>query len=357
MNKRMVALLAGAAVATALSAGAAFAQVSSSNPGKDGEASRDLALGAELAKRKVAPIAPVKVEEASRDLALPDAAAMAEGFTTVSRSFADGSETKTPADEEMRGLIEESLKAGGAGETPSGVKDEEGIDPNRQVFGDDDRVQVTETTKFPFRTIGQLWTKIDDENWGSCSATLIGPSTIITAAHCIYSHDHGGWGKAAEFYPGLDGENAPFGGMNVTNANILEGFVSQYKDNYGSVVSYDLAVLELDKPAGDELGWMAFGNFDKPASFVANIVGYPGDKPSSTMWRASCDVNEQDFDETNFAYLCDTYPGSSGSSVYVYNKDKKERIILGVNIAENPQFNLATRLNPAYFKWVKGLVK
>lgn len=356
MNKRMVALLAGAAVATALSAGVANAQVSPGNPGKDGEASRDLALGADLAKRKVTAIAPVKVEEQSRDLGGPDEGAMVEGFTTISRSFGDGKETKTPASEEMRGLIIESLK-GGNGEAPSGVKDEEGVDPNRQVFGDDDRVQITETSKFPFRVIGQLWTKVDDENWGSCSATLIGPSTIITAAHCIYSHDHGGWGQAAEFYPGLDGENAPFGVANVTNANILEGFVSQYKDNYGSVVAYDLAVLELDAKMGDELGWMSFGSFAKPASFTANIVGYPGDKPASTMWRASCDVNEQDFNETNFAYLCDTYPGSSGSSVYLYNKDKKERVILGVNIAENPQFNLATRLNAAYFKWVKDLAK
>lgn len=356
MNNRMVALLAGAAVATVLSAGGAFADVSASNPGKDGDVSRDLALGADLAKRKVTPIAPVKVDEASRDLEMPSAEEMTKDFGTVSRSFGDGKETKTPASEEVRGLIEEFLK-GMDGDAPAGVKDEEGVDPNRQVFGDDDRVQIDDTTKFPFRTIGQLWTKVDDENWGSCSATLVGPSTIITAAHCIYSHDHGGWGEAAEFYPGLSGEEAPFGMANVTNANILEGFISKYKDVYGSVIAYDLAVLELDKPLGDDVGWMSYGSFAKPADFTANIVGYPGDKPESTMWRASCDVNKADFNDTNFAYLCDTYPGSSGSSVYVYNKDKKERVILGVNIAENPQFNIATRLNAAYFKWVKDLVK
>lgn len=195
MNNRMVALLAGAAVATVLSAGGAFADVSASNPGKDGDVSRDLALGADLAKRKVTPIAPVKVDEASRDLEMPSAEEMTKDFGTVSRSFGDGKETKTPASEEVRGLIEEFLK-GMDGDAPAGVKDEEGVDPNRRVFGDDDRVQIDDTTKFPFRTIGQLWTKVDDENWGSCSATLVGPSTIITAAHCIYSHDHGGWGRS-----------------------------------------------------------------------------------------------------------------------------------------------------------------
>ncbi|MFZ1775397.1 MAG: serine protease [Rhizobiaceae bacterium] len=360
MNTRLATLFTVSAIAIAASAVSASAQqVSASSPGKDGEASRSLAAGAELAKRAGKPFT-IKLDEDTRDFPMLDEKAMQDSFTSVTRSK-DGTITKKPASEALRGLIS-GMVSGATGTLDiqeDGAPDEAfGDDASRQVFGDDDRIQVTETTKYPFRTIGQLWTETASGQWGSCSATLIGASTIITAAHCAYSHDEGGWGKTMEFFPGINGENdIPFDKVAVTDATILEGFISEYKDNYGSVVPWDLAVLNLEKPVGDELGWLSIGSFDKPASFKANIVGYPGDKPLATMWRVACDVNKADFDDNNFAYLCDTYPGSSGSSVYDYNKEKKERIILGVNIAENPQFNIATRLNAAYFDWVVSLIK
>jgi V8-like Glu-specific endopeptidase len=56
-----------------------------------------------------------------------------------------------------------------------------------------------------------------------------------------------------------------------------------------------------------------------------------------------------------FQYLCDTYPGSSGSAVYVYNPADKSRIVYGVNVAESPDANTAVRINPLYYEWLESL--
>ena len=56
-------------------------------------------------------------------------------------------------------------------------------------------------------------------NYESCSATLIGPSTVLTAAHCLYNHEAGGWQEDMFFVPGLNGStanDAPFGGYEYT---------------------------------------------------------------------------------------------------------------------------------------------
>src|SRR5690606_27767262 len=101
-----------------------------------------------------------------------------------------------------------------------------------------------------------------------------------------------------------------------------------------------------------------YANYDGLGDFTANIVGYPGDKdPPALMWRVNCDVPAKNVGEANFDYDCDTYPGSSGSAVYAYDGQLKQRIIFGVNIAESTEFNTAVRLNATYVAWINGLWK
>ncbi len=51
---------------------------------------------------------------------------------------------------------------------------------NDHFFGNDDRVLV-DPTQYPWSLVGAI--KFDDE--ASCTATLIGPDVLVTAAHCI----------------------------------------------------------------------------------------------------------------------------------------------------------------------------
>ncbi len=327
---------------------AAAADVSTGSQGT-GERPRAAPGGASISERGT-PVAPLELTDEGVPRALElDPGKIERDLGTVIRKK-DGSESREPASDAMKRILKGAMR--------------DGVDPSftegenaRQVFGEDDRVQITDTYPYPFRTFGLLQGESPDGGLFNCSATLIGPRTVLTAAHCLYNHETG-WLDNFIFAPGLVSmQDVPFGIYEYETAYIFEGYISNYEGYYGSVVPWDIAVVILQQPAGEDLGWMGYGYDPNLGDFVANIIGYPGDMPPGTMWAVSCDVSRQNMGDMWFQYLCDTYPGSSGSSVYKYNGNTDERIIYGVNVAENPSANTAVRINRMYFEWLQGLVE
>ncbi|MEO6395799.1 MAG: trypsin-like serine protease [Devosia sp.] len=333
----LAALLAGVALS-----GSAFAQAGAPSKGSgEVEANRDAPVS--LPDAKPLPTPQVDPEKASRAL---DGAAGADSYGTVTLSR-DGSVTETEASDSLRAIVESS--------TPPAPGEKAG----QLTVGADDRLQITDSSTYPFTAIGWLFGQNQSDGWATCSAALIGPKTVITAAHCVYDHWNGGWMKQLMFVPGAtDAETAPFGVFDWDSVHILQGYISNYDgETYDSVMPWDLAVINLIEPAGDTLGWLGF-QIDNHGNWNAGILGYPADKPEGTMWFAKCAITDKNYGgllpvETgnNFWHACDTYSGSSGSSIWELD-DQDLPYVNGVNVAEDQERNYATEINEANFNWL-----
>jgi V8-like Glu-specific endopeptidase len=341
MKIRSIAILSALMLGAATLAAPAFAQTPGA-PGKGTGADVTRAAPASLpdAKPKALPM----IDPAAASRAFGEEASV-ESYTTVTLSK-DGSTSEEPASDSLRAILEGTAPS--ATGTPAGV-----------TVGKDDRKQITDSMVYPYSTIGWLFGQDQKGEWFNCSSALIGPKTVLTAAHCVFDHDTGGWVQQLIFIPGAtDPENAPFGTYDWDSVHILKGYIDNYDGtNYGSVLPWDMAVITLLEPAGDQLGWMGF-QVDKPGEWNATIDGYPADKPLGTMWESKCAITDENYaglqgaEGLIFWHTCDTFGGSSGSSIYETTQEGP--YVRGVNVAETTELNYATSINEANFDWIAG---
>ncbi|MBX3577503.1 MAG: trypsin-like serine protease [Rhizobiaceae bacterium] len=287
------------------------------------------------------------IDESARAAPLTDEAALVGTMAAVGRS-ADGRDLRVDPSESLRDAVRADLSGGSEGQSGKPEAD-------RKVFGKDERVQVTNTKVQPFKTIGYIETVTSKGEVFRCSGTLIGPHTVMTAAHCLYNHHTGGWYNEYYFVPGMvDIKTYPFGVYASAEVYIVEGYITQYQGNDGSTLPWDLGVMILSDPIGDSLGWMAYQNYNTLGDFEATTAGYPGDKPNATMWRTTCDVSAEMVDTDNFFHHCDSSGGASGSSMWIVDQNNKRQAV-GVLIAESDVDNASLRINATYKQWLNDL--
>lgn len=179
------------------------------------------------------------------------------------------------------------------------------------VCGNDDRVRISPATAVPWRWNCQLIITMANGSSSRCTGWFIGPRTVMTAGHCLFSHSAGGWARSIEVIPGMDGASRPFGSQIGTSFRSVGGWTRDANPEY----DYGAIILP-NSTLGNRVGFFGFAALPDAElqNLLVNNAGYAGDKPFGTLWFNAGRVTT--VLARRLLYMIDTFGGHSGSAVW-----------------------------------------
>lgn len=204
------------------------------------------------------------------------------------------------------------------------------------------RREIVDAKKAPWRSIGRL----NKLGHGFCTAFLVKPSWIMTAAHCLWNKDTGRFftPKDLHFLAGYQRETYQAhaqGKALVINPKFRPGL----EPNLENMVN-DWAFIQLDQPIGNELGYLDISPISaaelaisgrkvqkKNAKIHIVQAGYSRDFRYVITANTNCRLR-QAADFVLFAHDCEVFKGDSGSPVLLISDNSARVIALHVGTLE-----------------------
>lgn len=214
--------------------------------------------------------------------------------------------------------------------------------------GGDSRTTVSGSS-FPYSAVVKLEMKFGN-SWYGCSGVIIRSNLVLTAGHCVYSHDHGAWADQIIVTPRKTCSSEPYGKTYGEHFHSVKGWTEN--KNY----NFDIGLIRLASALGSNTGTLGFGAYSDSdlMSFSQNTAGYPYDKGGCTMvhdYNATKKVTD--------GLICsavDICSGQSGSPLWAYFSESGNRIVTGAVSHSggtcSPNSGIV-RITSALLNWIK----
>jgi V8-like Glu-specific endopeptidase len=142
-----------------------------------------------------------------------------------------------------------------------------------------DLYSINTNTTYPYRAAGKLFFKIGASTY-LCSASMIKPGIVVTAAHCVANYGQHQFYTGWQFTPGYRNGAAPYGVWGATTAYVLSSYYNGTDGcyQYGVICPDDVAVIVLNGTPGNSAGWFGYwygGGFTSNGLAEITQLGYP----------------------------------------------------------------------------------
>jgi V8-like Glu-specific endopeptidase len=132
------------------------------------------------------------------------------------------------------------------------------------------RVDAPKIDTAPYRSVGKMYMRFNTPKWLGGSGWVVAPRAFITAGHCVYYKDKGGWVSEVRYCPRYDGTCAKQ--YVVERVYTFQGWIDNTDENQRE---YDLAACVVTEPfAPSEPPLPVDPDLIPDLRFAA--VGYPG---------------------------------------------------------------------------------
>jgi glutamyl endopeptidase len=215
-------------------------------------------------------------------------------------------------------------------------------DMTEVIIGTDDRVRIT-PTNYPWRAICALRITAQDGSRYIGTGWMISPRTVITAGHCVYMHNNGGWARSIEVIPALNDASRPYGSATSSVLRSVTGWTNSRNREF----DYGAIILPANSRLGDATGYFGYAtrNDDFLRASALNLSGYPGDKGGNQQWYMA--QRPSNVAAKVITYQIDTMGGQSGSPVWIFQDGN--RYAVGIHTNGHSSGNSATRIDGSVF--------
>ena len=212
----------------------------------------------------------------------------------------------------------------------------ESLSPN-QIITPNENTKITDADELPYSAICYVEITFPNrEDPYSATAFMISDNVAMTAGHCLYNENYGGWATEVKVYPGKSGYgffNNPFGTATATEIVVS---TQHYETNSQYVDNYDWGFINLGSDdIGNDSGYLGFRYKTGGMNGMSiKVSGYPNPDENDIQY-----YQYQDSGTINYVadyvmnHTASTEEGQSGAPVFYWDSSEQEWIVIGINVA------------------------